>query len=587
MKDSHAKIIYIGKAKTIKNRVAQYFGSQNAHSNKVKRMVEQVEDFDYIITDSEFEALILECSLIKQYMPKYNILLKDDKGYSYIKISNEDWPKITEEKQKLDDKATYLGPFVSSWTVKTSIDEARKIFKLPDCNKNFPRDIGKAKPCLNYYIKRCSAPCAGKIDQKQYMQAINDAVDFLKGNDSMTIKKLTKQMNESAKNLDFETAAKLRDRISAINKLKEKQKVVGTKFQQQDIIALVNAQDVTCFEVLRFSNSMLFDKEEFLIKDIEDSQTAITQFLQQYYDMRKDIPPVICINTDFEDKNLIELWLSSRAGKQVKIFRPKNGEQLELMNLCKKNAIECIAQSMNRTWKESVALQELKEVLNLKKVPRTIEAYDISNLAGSENVGAMVVFEDGRPLKSAYRKFKIKTVIGQNDYNSMKEVIIRRFNEYENFKNTDNKFGILPDLILLDGGRGHVSVITSALKEKNINIPVYGMVKDNRHKTRAITENGGEITISNRRQAFILISKIQEEVHRFAIRYHKTRRKKDTLSLELTKIPMIGEKRAVELLKHFKTLDAIKNADKEDLIKVKYMNNAATDALLEYFHKNA
>lgn len=584
MKDKKSEVIYVGKAKVLKNRVSQYFGSQSKHPQKVKRMVEQVDDFDYIITDSEFEALILECSMIKQYKPKYNILLKDDKGYSYIKITNEQWPRITEEKQKLNDDATYIGPFTSSWVVKESVNEAKKIFKIPNCNKIFSKNMSKSKPCLNYYINRCSAPCAGKINQNEYEQSIKNAVDFLTGKDNMTIKNLTEQMNKSADMLDFESAAKLRDMISAIKKLREKQKVVESKIEKQDIIALVEGENLSCFEVFRFSNSRLVDKEDFLITDIGEQSSAISEFLQQYYSMRGNIPPFVYVNLMPDEADLLEEWLSNKSKQRVKIIEPKRGDQLKLLNLCKKNATERLAQLINRTWKDSTALKELQEVLKLDKIPHVIESYDISNLAGGENVGAMVVFEDARPLKSSYRKFEIKTVIGQDDYASMREVISRRLNEYEELKGKDKGFGRLPDLILLDGGRGHVATVRPILEERGFNIPVYGMVKDSKHKTRAIAEDGGEISIDKRRQVFTLLTKIQDEVHKFAIGYHRVKRRKRTLKLELMDIPGIGEKRAMELLKHFKTLEAVKTASLEELLTVNGINKFVAEIIYRYFN---
>lgn len=584
MHDKSNNIIYIGKSKLLKNRVSSYFGSQNTHNDKVKKMVSNVYDFEYILTDSEFEALVLECSLIKQHTPKYNILLKDDKGYNYIKITNEAWPHISAQKQKLDDGATYIGPYTSAWAVKKSVDEALKIFKLPSCNRKFPNDIKKERPCLNYYIKQCCAPCTGKVSEEEYNSYVNDALEFLRGSKSFSIKQLTKDMKEASENLEFEKAAKIRDRISAINRLKDKQKVVSTAVKDQDVIALGKAQNLICFEVFRFEHGRLFDREEFFVDNIDDDVRLRTEFLEQYYSIRDKIPKTITVDGEFEAKESIEMWLSKKANQAVKIVIPKKGDQLKLVEMCKNNAMESLAQKINRTGKEALALEELKEILNLKHVPSYIEAYDISNLSGQENVAGMVVFENARPLKSAYKKFKIKGFEGQDDYESMREVITRRLNEYKNSSEEDG-FGRLPDLILLDGGKGHVGAIKPILEEFNLSIPVYGMVKDDKHHTRAIATDGREVAINSNRQVFTLISKIQDEVHRFSINYHRNLRKKKNLYTTLTQINGVGEKRAMILLKHFKTIDNIKNASVEELLLVKGITQSVAGAIFENFNK--
>lgn len=583
MRDKSRNIIYVGKSKVLRNRVSNYFGSQNAHNDKVKKMVDNVFDFEYILTDSEFEALILECSLIKQHAPKYNILLKDDKGYHYIKITNESWPRISAEKQKLNDDAIYLGPYTSAWTVKKSVDEALKIFKLPSCNRKFPNDINKSRPCLNYYIKQCCAPCIGKVTEKEYNSYINDALEFLRGSKSFSIKKLTKDMKEASENLEFERAAKIRDRISAIKRLADKQKVISTSIKDQDVIALGKTDDMLCFEVFRFENGRLSDREEFFADNIGDDVRSRTEFLEQYYSIRDKIPKVIAVDGEFEAKESVEMWLSKKAKKSVKFIFPKKGDQLKIIEMCKNNAMESLAQRMNRTGKEASALEELKQILNLEKVPSYIEAYDISNLSGKENVAGMVVFENARPLKSAYRRFKIKGFEGQDDYESMREVITRRLDEYKNSTKEDG-FGRLPDLILLDGGKGHVSAIRPILERFNLSIPVYGMVKDDKHHTRAIAADGSEVAINSSRQVFTLISRIQEEVHRFSINYHRNLRKKSNVYTSLTDIDGVGEKRAMILLKHFKTIDNIKHASIDELLLVKGITKGAAKSVYEYFN---
>ena len=586
MKNQNNDVIYVGKSKTLKNRVSQYFGSSSNHNDKVKKMVSNVDNFEYILTDSEFEALVLECSLIKQYMPKYNILLKDDKGYSYIKITNEAFPRIKEVKQIEDDDSTYLGPYTSSWVVNQTIDQAVNIFKLPTCNRKFPRDIGKKRPCLNYYIKKCMAPCMGKVKQKEYNEYVKEAVAFLKGENVFSIKELTEEMNELSENLEFEKAAKIRDRIKAIKLIKDKQKVVETKEKEHDVIALAKGENIYCFEVFRFLSGRLCDREEFLVSNIIDEKNARIEFLQQYYSIRDRIPKLISIDEDIDDKELLEDWLSKKSGKSVKIINPKRGEKAALINMCKSNAFERVAQNVGRIGKETMALEELKKLLSLKKFPSYVEAYDISNTAGSENVGAMVVFKDGRPLKSSYRKFIIKTVEYQDDYSSMKEMITRRFEEYNLHKGENEGFGRLPDLILLDGGKGHVSSIKPIIDEMNYDIPVFGMVKGNKHRTRAIAAKGEEISISSNKLAFDLVTNIQDEVHRFVISFHRKKRSKALLSVTLSNIKGVGEKRSKILLKHFKSIKRISTASLEELSSVSEINQAVAKNIYSYFHDN-
>lgn len=584
MRDKKGEIIYIGKAKMLKNRVSQYFGSHNNHAAKVIRMVEKVYDFDYIVTGSEFEALVLECSLIKQNQPKYNILLKDDKGYSYIKITNEAWPRITEAKQIEDDGAKYIGPYMSSYYVKNAVDQALKIFKLPQCSRKFPQEIGKGRPCLNFHIKQCSAPCKGKMKHAEYLSLINEAVEFLRGGSSLNIKELENEMLKASENMEFERAAKIRDRISAVKRMSQRQKVVETKIKEQDIIAMVRDGDGGCFEVFRFSGGRMCDREHFIIDDIGESSNARGEFILRYYSMREYVPKRIFVDGDVEDRESIEQWLSDKARGKVTITQPKIGEQLHLVQMCYDNAAEHIAQRKGILGKDASALDELMELLGLSKPPEYIESYDISNQNGTDNVAGMVVFENGRPLKKAYRKFEIKTVTGQDDYGSMSEVINRRLDEYEKNKDISEGFGRLPDLILLDGGKGHVGVVKPIIQERGYTIPVFGMVKDDKHRTRAITDVGEEIAINSRRRVFTLVSAIQEEVHRFAIGYHRQKRKSNAFKSSLTDIDTIGASRAKALLKHFGTIKNIKEADYEELLNAPTMNKLSATAVYNYFH---
>ncbi len=585
MHDKSGKIIYIGKAKALKNRVSQYFGSQNNHPEKVRRMVENVDHFEYIITDSEFEALILECSLIKQHTPKYNILLKDDKGYSYIRISNDKWRKITYTLQKQDDGAVYIGPYKSSYYVKNAVEEAVKIFKLPTCNKKFPDDFRKGRPCLNYHIKQCMAPCTGKIKFSEYDESVNQAIAFLKGGSSQSIKQLTEEMNMAAENLEFEKAARIRDKIQAVKKMGTKQKVVANKIKDQDVMALMSDGEKGCFEVFRFENGSLIDRESFVVDGVTGQEEELSEFIVSYYTMRDNVPKNLTLDRELPDAEVTEKWLSEKRGNRVYINVPKIGEQAQLVQMCKNNASETLAQLKGRTSREYTVLEDLKNLLGLDKIPEYIESYDISNLAGTENVAGMVVYEKGKPLKSAYKKFKIKGFDGQDDYASMAEVLTRRFDEYEKEKDTGTGFGKLPDLILLDGGKGQVSAVRQVFREKGINVPLFGMVKDSSHRTRAITDEGKEISISANRKVFTFVSSIQDEVHRFSVGFHHQRRKKNTFKSSLTEIDGIGETRAKELLRYFRTIENIKNADLKELEQAPKMNKNSAVAVYNYFHK--
>ena len=556
MHDKSGEIIYIGKAKALKNRVSQYFGSQNNHAEKVRRMVDNVDDFEYIITDSEFEALILECSLIKQHTPKYNILLKDDKGYSYIRVSSGDWGKLSYVLQKKDDGAQYIGPYKSSYYVKSAVEEANKIFMLPTCNRRFPQDFRKGRPCLNYHIKQCMAPCTGRVKLKDYRESLAQALDFLKGGSSNSIKQLTSQMEEAAENLEFERAARIRDKINAVKKMGEKQKVVANKVLDEDVIASFTDDGKICFQVFRFEGGRLFDRESFIF-DSGDSESEYEEFLLGYYTIRNDVPKNIALDRNFDGIDAIAQWLSEKRGNKVNVTVPQRGEQAQLVSMCRSNAAEALAQKKGATVREYGVLEELKETLGLEKLPEYIESYDISNLAGTENVAGMIVYKNGKPLKSAYKKFKIKGFEGQDDYASLAEVISRRFDEYYKAEDKNEGFGKLPDLILLDGGKGQVAAVKQVLERMNINVPLFGMVKDDKHRTRAVTGDGGEIAISSKRALFTFLSKMQDEVHRFAIGYHHARRSKNTFKSSLTNIDGVGEVRAKSLLKYFRTIDNI------------------------------
>ena len=576
-------IIYIGKAKALKNRVSQYFGSQNNHPEKVRRMVDNVDDFEYIITDSEFEALILECSLIKQHTPKYNILLKDDKGYSYIRVSPGDWGKLSYVLQKADDGATYIGPYKSSYYVKSAVEEANKIFMLPTCSRQFPRDFRKARPCLNYHIKQCMAPCTGRVKLADYRESLQQALDFLKGGSSNSIRQLTAEMEQAAENLEFERAARIRDKIAAVKKMGDKQKVVLSSVLEEDVIASFQNDGKTCFQVFRFEGGRLVDRESFVF-DSGDSASDTEEFLISYYTLRTDIPKHIALDNAFDGMEDVQQWLSEKRGSKVSLAVPQRGEQAQLVAMCRSNAAEALAQQKGATVREFGVLEELRQTLGLAALPEYIECYDISNLAGTENVAGMVVYKNGKPLKSAYRKFKIKGFEGQDDYASMAETLTRRFEEYRNAEPADEGFGKLPDLILLDGGKGQVAAVRAVLARMDIQVPLFGLVKDDRHRTRAVTGDGGEIAVSSKRSLFAFLSKMQDEVHRFAVGYHHQRRKNTTFRSSLTAIEGVGEVRAKALLKYFRTVDNISKADLAELEAAPKMTKDTARAVYRYFH---
>ena len=584
MKDEAGHIIYVGKAKKLKNRVSQYFGSDSNHSEKVRQMVSRVDTFDYIVVGSEFEALVLECSLIKQHTPKYNILLKDDKGYHYIRVSPPPYSRLSEAKQTAEDGARYIGPYMSSYAIKQAVDEANKIYCLSTCSR--PLAYGKKggeRPCLNHHIGQCCAPCTGKIDPAAYQERVDEAIDFLTKGSAKTLATLQQRMEEAAERLDFEQAARLRDRIAAIKRLSEKQKVVLSRIEEQDVIALAQGSGQACFEVFRFTGGQLTDREQFLMEEQDDPAAARAAFIEQYYTLRDRIPPQVTVDGEVEDSDLLEQWLTDKAKRRVHIVLPQIGEQAKLTEMCRQNAAERIAQQVGMTGQTATALEEIRQLLNLPHTPAYIECYDISHTAGSEPVAAMVVFENGQPLRSAYRKFKIKSAIGGDDYGAMAEVLTRRIEEYLDNQDSGTGFGRKPDLILLDGGSGQVAAVAPVLAHYSVDIPLYGLVKDDRHRTRAIALSGGEIAIHRKRAAFTLLANIQEEVHRSAIRYHRQRRKGTSLSTTLTEIEGIGPTRAKALLRQFGSLKGVQNATMEELLLVKGMTRPAAEAIQRYF----
>ncbi len=586
MKDDGGTIIYIGKAKALRNRVSQYFTNIQAHTEKVRQMVLHVHRFDYIVADSEFEALVLECSLIKQHRPKYNILLKDDKGYHYLRVSPPPYSRLSEAKQMADDGARYIGPFMSGYTIKQAVDEANKIFGLSTCGRTLTcGKKGGERPCLNHHIGQCCAPCTGKVKPEEYAKRVEEAIEFLTQGSAKTMATLQSRMEEAAQRLDFEQAARLRDRIRAIRRLSDKQKVVQSRIPEQDVIALAQGSGGACFEVFRFVGGQLADREHFLLEEQEDTVSSRTAFLEQYYTIRDRVPPQVTLDGPVEEQELLERWLGDKAGRRVHIVLPQIGEQAHLIEMCRQNAAERIAQQAGMTGRQATALEEIRVLLGLAETPAYIECYDISNTAGSANVAGMVVFENGKPLKSAYRRFSIRSVVGQDDYGSMREVLTRRLDEYLAHRDEGKGFGRKPDLILLDGGEGHVATVGPVVAAYGLDIPVFGLVKDDRHRTRAIALEGGEIAIHQKRAAFTLLSEIQEEVHRYAIRYHRQKRGSG-ISSALLSIDGIGPTRAKALLRQFGSLRNIQNATEAELLLVKGMTRPAAEAIRRYFNKN-
>lgn len=586
MKDKKGEIIYIGKAKNLKNRVSQYFQPNNpSHTEKVRRMVENVEDFDYIVVGSEFEALVLECSLIKQNAPKYNILLKDDKGYHYIRVEKGPYPRITAQKQLLkDDGADYLGPYTSSYSVTQTVDEVNKIFGLPTCNKKFPQEFRKTRPCLNYHIKQCMGVCRGRISEDEYRAVFDEAMAYIKKGGGSLLSRLEKQMEEAAEALDFERAARLRDRIRAIRHIADTQKVFLINSREQDVIAFAQNMNHAAVAVLKFRNYRLSDKDDYVFPDVYDLPTVRQEFLNQYYLQNGDIPPRILIDEAFDGDTLLSEYLSEKLGRKVSILVPQKGDSKKMVEMAFQNATEKLSKQVMRTGREVAALDELGKLLGLKKPPAYIEAYDISNLGESAKVGGMVVFENGRPLKKAYKKFKIREVEGQDDYSSMREVLIRRLTHYMEEKDSGEGFGRLPDLILLDGGKGHVAAILPVIAQFHLDIPVFGMVKDSRHRTRAIAKDGGEIAISGNRTAFSFVTTVQDEVHRYSINYQKTVHKQSALEITITRVPGIGKKKAEMLLKTYKTRAELLAAAPEELQKTAKVKAETAQELYDFLH---
>ncbi|MCL2580367.1 MAG: excinuclease ABC subunit UvrC [Oscillospiraceae bacterium] len=583
MRDSAGQIIYVGKAKALRTRVSSYFRSIEKHPEKTLRQVHATRDFETIVTASEFEALVLECSMIKQYQPKYNILLKDDKGYHYLRVSADEYPRISAEKQLVSDGAKWLGPYISSFVVSQTVDEVNKAFMLPTCKRKFPDDFRKGRPCLNYHIQQCIGLCNGRTSKERFSEIIEQAVEFITQGASGSLELLESRMLAASEAMDFEKAAFYRDRMRAIQRMADQQNVVFTKSEDADVLALLQNGKESCAVILKIRGQRLVDKQTFQLGEIEELSAARGELILSYYGQGgTDIPGSILLDGQCEDSALIERYLREHRGKKAVLHIPARGEGLRLVKMAGANAAQQLAHKIERTGRELAALDELARLLGLSRTPDYIEAYDISNYAGQTMVGGMIVFENGRPLKSAYKKFNIKEVTGPDDYASMREVLTRRLNRYLEEKESGKGFGKLPDLILLDGGQGHVSAVKPILEEMGLDIPVFGMVKDTKHKTRAIAQTGGEIAFTSGKSAFALVTKIQEEVHRFALSTMQQKHKKGSFTLRLTQVDGIGEKRAAALLKHFKTQKALSTATVEDLAAAPGMTVKTAQAVYDF-----
>ena len=599
MKNSLGEIIYVGKAKNLKNRVRQYFQNSKNHSEKVKTMVKHIAEFEYIVTDSEMEALILECNLIKKYSPRYNIALKDDKFYPFIKITtNEDFPRVFVTRNFVRDGNKYYGPYTNVTAVYETIDLIRKIFPIRTCKKNIVEGGPPTRPCLNYHIKKCTAPCGGHISKIDYNKIIVEIMDILSGKDKSIVTRLKEEMQNASMNLEFEKAASLRDKIIAVNNLVEKQKIFRVSEEDEDFINLYKDEKDVCVQVFFLRDGKIIGREHFMIENSADEKDDIilSQFLISFYGGTAKIAKNIYVPI-IDDYELLEEFLTVKRGSKVWIKIPQKGDKKELLQMVKDNAKLTLEQFKDKILKEKeinrISLSELQQVLNLEEAPHRIEAYDISNIQGVDSVGTMVVFEEGKSKNSDYRKFRIKTVKGANDYNSMKEILHRRFEhglreiqeiQERNLEFSKGKFSNFPDLIMMDGGKGQINIALEVLRNLNIDIPVCGLVKDDKHQTRGIIFDNKEIIVNRSSNLMQLIRRIQDEVHRFAITYHRALRDKRTLHSVLEDIPNVGEKRRIALLTKFGSIENIKKATLEELLDTQSIDRKSAESIFNYFN---
>ena len=599
MHDAKDEIIYVGKAVSLKNRVRQYFQSSRNKTAKIEQMVSRIARFEYIVTDSELEALVLECNLIKEHQPRYNTMLKDDKAYPYIKVTvGEDFPRVQFSRTMKKDKNKYFGPYTSAGAVKDTIDLIHKLYRIRTCSRVLPRDIGKERPCLNYHIKQCDAPCQGYINQEQYGENIAQALEFLSGRYDKLLTVLEEKMQAASDAMEFEKAIEYRDLLESVKKVAQKQKITSSSMEDRDIIAMARDDREAVVQVFFVREGKLIGRDHFRMRvaTAENTGQVLGSFVKQFYAGTPFLPKELWVQEELEDQEIIGTWLSTRKGQKVRIVVPKKGEKERLVELAEKNAALVLAQDNERNKREELrtigAMNQVAGWLGLTGV-RRMEAFDISNISGYESVGSMVVYENGKPKRSDYRKFRIKTVTGPNDYASMREVLTRRFShgleEMEQLKEqgVDDRYGSFtrfPDLLMMDGGRGQVNIALEVLAELGLSIPVCGMVKDDNHRTRGLYYQNVEIPIDRHSEGFQLITRIQDEAHRFAIEYHRSLRSKSQVRSILDDIPGIGDTRRKALMRQFQSLDAVKNASAEELAAAPGMNRRAAESVYAFFH---
>lgn len=595
MHDEQDHIIYVGKAISLKNRVRQYFQTRRNKGVKIEQMVTHIRRFEYIVTDSELEALVLECNLIKEHHPKYNTMLMDDKAYPFIKVTvNEPYPRVMLARQMHKDKAKYFGPYTSSQAVRDTIELLHKLYNIRSCNRNLPKDIGKERPCLNYHIKQCKAPCQGYISQEEYGESISKVLRFLSGHYDTILKELEAKMLQASEDLEFEKAIEYRELLNSVKKIAQKQKITDSSQEDRDVLAAATQGEDAVVQVFFIRGGRLIGRDHFYLRIAKDEalESVLDSFIKQYYAGTPFIPSELMIQTELDDKELIEEWLSIKRGGKVTVKVPKKGTKEKLVELAANNAKLVLSKDKERLKREEGrtigAVKEIEKLLGLEELQR-MEAYDISNTSGFESVGSMVVYERGKPKRNDYRKFKIKGIEGADDYGSMREVLTRRF-EHGLREREENKelggFTAFPDLILMDGGKGQVNVALEVLNELKLNIPVCGMVKDDHHRTRGLYYCNEEIAIDRTSEAFHLITRIQDEAHRFAIEYHKQLRGKSQVHSILDDIPQIGPARRKALMRTYASLDEMRNATEEELCEIPEMNAKAARSVYLFFHKD-
>ncbi|MZK43149.1 excinuclease ABC subunit UvrC [Dorea sp. BIOML-A1] len=595
MHDERDAIIYVGKAISLKNRVRQYFQSSRNKGAKIEQMVTHISRFEYIVTDSELEALVLECNLIKEHRPKYNTMLMDDKSYPFIKVTvNEPFPRVMLARQMKKDKAKYFGPYTSAGAVKDTIELIRKLYHIRSCNRSLPKDIGKERPCLNYHIHQCQAPCQGYISQEEYRKSIDEVVRFLNGHYDLVLKELEEKMMAASDSLEFEKAIEYRELLTSVQKVAQKQKITDTAGDDSDIIAMASEGEDAVVQVFFIRSGRLIGRDHFYLKSAENDTEGeiLSSFIKQFYAGTPYIPAELMLPEEIEDQDIIEEWLTARRERRVHLRIPKKGTKEKLVELAQKNAQMVLKNDRERLKREEGrtigAVKELEKILGLKGIIR-MEAYDISNTNGFDSVGSMVVYEHGKPKRNDYRKFKIKTVQGPDDYASMNEVLTRRFGHGLREQQEESETGgfqIFPDLIMMDGGRGQVNIALEVLEKLHLHIPVCGMVKDDNHRTRGLYFNNTELPIDRNSECFRLITRIQDEAHRFAITFHRQLRSKGQVHSVLDDIPGVGPARRKDLMRCFENIDAIRNATVEELKELPSMNEKSAQEVYKFFHQN-